>query len=95
MPIGICITMKTEIMLDKAGRVVLPKPVRRQFHLAQGSTLELKVGPETIELRPRMRTPTLVEDHGLLVHEGQPTEDLLHALETSRQRRNRDIAEIW
>ena len=83
--------MKTEIMIDHAGRLILPQPARLQFHLTRGSILDLEVGPEAIVLRPRLRTPTLVEEHGLLVHEGQPVEDMLHAVEKSRHRRDRDV----
>ena len=66
MPFGISNGMKTNLMVDAAGRVVLPQPVRRQFHLMRGSVVDLEVGMEAIVLRPRIRRPTLVEEEGLL-----------------------------
>ena len=93
MAFGIKNGMKTGLTIDAAGRVVLPKPVRRQMHLARGSIVDMEVGPETIVLRPRVRRPTLVEEGGLLVHEGEPDGDLVDAVEQARQRRDRDLAE--
>jgi AbrB family looped-hinge helix DNA binding protein len=84
--------MKTELMIDAAGRVVLPQPVRRQFHLVRGSTVELQVGADAIVLRPHAQRPTLVEEKGLLVHEGTPMGDLLAAVEGDRDRRDREVA---
>ena len=84
--------MKTNLMIDAAGRVVLPQPVRRQFHLMRGSVVDLEVGTEAIVLRPRVRRPTLVEEEGLLVHEGEPVGDLLNATEDDRLRRDHEVA---
>jgi len=84
--------MKTNLMVDAAGRVVLPQPVRRQFHLMRGSVVDLEVEMEAIVLRPRIRRPTLVEEDGLLVHEGEPVGDLLNATEDDRLRRDHEVA---
>ena len=83
--------MKTTLTIDAAGRIVLPQPVRRQFHLRRGSTLDLEVDPDAIILRPTHRTGVLVEDDGLLIHEGQPEGDVAAALGEARTRRDRDI----
>jgi bifunctional DNA-binding transcriptional regulator/antitoxin component of YhaV-PrlF toxin-antitoxin module len=92
MPFAIINGMKTEITMDAAGRVVLPQPVRQQFHLTRGAVMDLEVGQESIILRPRDRTPTLVDDNGILVHEGIPVEDLLNAVDVQRQQRNQAVA---
>jgi len=86
--------MKTpnELMMDGAGRIVLPQPVRRHFHLTRGSTLDMDIQPEAIVLRPHTRQAGLTEDAGLLVHEGTPTGDLLNAVADSRQRRDLQAA---
>ena len=44
--------MTTILTLDKAGRVVLPKPLRDELELAAGDTLELESRGEQITLRP-------------------------------------------
>ena len=84
--------MKTKLTIDAAGRVVLPQPVRRQFHLMRGSTVELRVEADAIVLRPQAVGPTLVEESGLLVHEGVPAGDLVSAVEEARDRRDREVA---
>lgn len=83
--------MKTEIGIDKAGRVVLPQAVRNQFHLVAGDRLSLKVLPDGILLQAQPREAHLVEENGLLVHEGDPTGDLINAVELSRSSRDAHI----
>ena len=83
--------MKSILSIDAAGRIVLPQPVRKHFHLDRGSKLEMQVGPEGILLRPQHYPTSLAEEHGLLVHEGEPTGDLLLAVEAVRERRDRQV----
>ena len=94
MPFGIVNGMKTksELTIDGAGRIVLPQPVRFQFHLTPGSTLDMDIQPEAIVLRPHTRQAGLSEEGGLLVHDGTPTGDLLHAVEDSRRQRDVQVA---
>ena len=91
MPIGILIAMKKLLTVDAAGRVVLPQPVRRRFHLQRGSQLEIQVEPDGIRLRPKAPAPSLSDEDGLLVHEGEPTGDLLAAVEEARIRRDHEV----
>lgn len=44
--------MNTTITVDKAGRVVLPKPVREELHLSAGDALTLESSEDGITLRP-------------------------------------------
>jgi AbrB family looped-hinge helix DNA binding protein len=44
--------MNTTLTVDKAGRVVLPKPVRDELQLSAGDSLELEISEEQIVLRP-------------------------------------------
>ena len=58
------ITMKT-IPIDKAGRVVLPKEVRRRMHLQAGDRMEASIGAEGLILKPVRATPArLVREDG-------------------------------
>ncbi len=60
--------MTAKLRLDKAGRVVLPKPVRDELELAPGDTLELESCGEQITLRPvRVITP-LRKERGVWVY---------------------------
>ena len=45
-------TMVSKLNLDRAGRVVLPKPIRDQFQLEPGESLELESFDDHIVLRP-------------------------------------------
>lgn len=91
MPSAIFDGMKKLLKVDSAGRVVLPQPVRKRFHLTPGSLLELEVEPDGIRLRPRTPAPSLREEDGLLLHEGEPTGDLLHAVEEARALRDEQV----
>ena len=44
--------MNATINMDKAGRIVLPKPVRDELQLSPGDALELEVSEDRIVLRP-------------------------------------------
>lgn len=91
MPFGIIYGMKTSISIDKAGRVVLPQHIRRQFHLVAGDRLDLELQPDGIFLRSHAQRGDLVEDNGLLVHEGEPVGDLARAIELDRASRDADV----
>ncbi|MBN1418845.1 MAG: AbrB/MazE/SpoVT family DNA-binding domain-containing protein [Planctomycetes bacterium] len=82
--------MKKHLRVDRAGRVVLPKPVRRRFHLDCGALLDLEIEERAIILRPLAHEPTLVEDKGLLVHEGEPTGAVEDVVDIVRARRDVD-----
>lgn len=44
--------MTARLTLDKAGRIVLPKPLRDELRLGPGDTLEPENAGERITLRP-------------------------------------------
>ena len=59
------------IKIDKAGRIVLPKPVRERLHLRAGAELELEHRSEGLSLKPVERGPSMVLEKGIWVHLGQ------------------------
>ena len=79
------------LKVDAAGRVLLPQPQRKRFHLTPGSQLEIEVEADGIRLRPQAPVPSLSEEDGLLLYEGEPTGDLLHAVEEVRARRDEQV----
>jgi len=87
--------MTVRLTIDKAGRVVIPKPLRQQLHLAPGDTLEMDRVGEEIILRPVRGTSPLAKEQGVWVFRtGQPlpasaTDDML-----SQIRRERDLANL-
>jgi AbrB family looped-hinge helix DNA binding protein len=83
---GIFYTMNLSI--DHTGRVVLPKPVREQFNLTAGSSMDMTVEANRIVLTPHQERPVLGLKGRLLVHHGSATGDILASIELSRNRRN-------
>ncbi|MEK7406675.1 MAG: AbrB/MazE/SpoVT family DNA-binding domain-containing protein [Acidobacteriota bacterium] len=86
--------MKETVTLDKAGRLVLPKPLRDELHLAPGDTLDLTVEGEQVTLRPRRTAPPLQKERGVWVFRtGEPlsaaeTRQTLRGIREQRARRN-------
>jgi AbrB family looped-hinge helix DNA binding protein len=80
--------------IDKAGRIVVPKPIRDRLGLRTGVDLEVTEGPDGILIRPAARGPRLVREGLLLVHTGElpPGYDLTRAVDEDREDR---IREIW
>ena len=59
--------MNATLTIDKAGRVVLPKPVRDELQLTAGDSLELEVSEDQIVLRPVRNTAGLRKKLGIWV----------------------------
>ena len=84
--------MKTRLTVDRAGRVVLPKPIRVALDLSPGDALELESAEETITLRPVRNDTPLTKEKGVWVFRtGQPlpastTDDVLAEVRGQRDR---------
>ena len=82
--------MTARLTIDKAGRVVIPKPIREELHLEAGDTLELANSGEQITLRPVRGTTPLTKEKGVWVYRtGQPlpastTDEVLRQLREKR-----------
>jgi AbrB family looped-hinge helix DNA binding protein len=59
--------MMTTLTIDRAGRLVLPKPVREELQLAAGDSLELESSEDQIILRPVRGTASLRKKQGVWV----------------------------
>ncbi|HEX4769914.1 MAG TPA: AbrB/MazE/SpoVT family DNA-binding domain-containing protein [Bryobacteraceae bacterium] len=86
--------MNTRLIIDKAGRVVIPKPLREELHLEPGDSLEMETAGEQITLRPVRGTGPLTKEHGVWVfHAGQSlsasdTDDILQQIREERDAAN-------
>ena len=65
---GIIYGMK--LRMDKSGRVVFPKPLRRRLGLASEMELEAVEQPGGILLRPVTQQPSMIQVDGLWIHQG-------------------------
>jgi AbrB family looped-hinge helix DNA binding protein len=86
--------MNTRLTIDKAGRVVIPKPLREELHLEPGDSLEMESAGDQITLRPVRGTGPLTKKHGVWVfHSGQPlpasaTDEMLQLIREERDMAN-------
>ena len=84
--------MSTKITIDRAGRVVLPKPVRDKMRLTPGSTLELESEGEHITLRAVRPQAALHKEFGIWVFQGASTDESIpDLLQESREKRMREL----
>lgn len=83
--------MNTTVTLDKAGRVVIPKTLRDEFHLAPGDSLTLESHGDSVTLRPVRSASALRKEQGIWVfrsgHKLSAVETE-RALDESRQKRD-------
>lgn len=65
--------MVGKLTMDKAGRIVLPKPLRDEMQLQAGDTLELESAGNEIILRPTGNAGQMRKERGVWVfHSGEP-----------------------
>jgi AbrB family looped-hinge helix DNA binding protein len=82
--------VSVRLTIDKAGRVVIPKPLREELHLEPGDALDLETAGEHIILRPVRGTGPLIKEHGVWVYRvGHPlpasaTDEMLQQIRAER-----------
>jgi AbrB family looped-hinge helix DNA binding protein len=65
-----------EAVIDQAGRIVLPKPIRDALGLLPGTKVDISPYGAGLQIVPAGRTARLVEEHGVLVSAGEtPVDD--------------------
>jgi AbrB family looped-hinge helix DNA binding protein len=71
--------MITTLTIDKAGRIVLPKPVRDELQLSPGDSLEVESSEDRVILRPVRGNARIYKKQGVWVmHAGAPlSEDVV------------------
>ena len=87
--------MSTRLIIDKAGRVVIPKPLREELHLEPGDSLEMESAGEKITLRPVRGTGPLTKEHGVWVfHSEEPLPASAADEMLQKIRKERDLANL-
>lgn len=59
-----------KLRIDRSGRIVVPKPLRRRLGVERAGELEAVEQPDGILLRPTKAGPSMVQVDGLWVHQG-------------------------
>jgi AbrB family looped-hinge helix DNA binding protein len=80
-----------ETILDRFGRVVIPKSVRKDIGLEPGAVLRVEKEDGKILLEPLTGEPRLTEKRGVLVFTGVATGDVEAAVESQRKGRIRKV----
>jgi len=84
--------MTAKITIDKAGRVVIPKPLRERLRLGPGDVLALQSEGECIMLQPvRLQAP-LKKEYGIWVYQGEATDaSIAELIDREREKRLGDL----
>ncbi len=91
--------MNTKLTIDGAGRIVIPKPIRKELNLRAGDSLELDSAGDRITLRPLRASGALVKEHGVwVIGSGEPitgeqTDAILRSIREERDMSNFGDAE--
>ena len=86
--------MNATLTIDKAGRVVLPKPVRDALQISPGDSLELESSEDHIVLRPARGRGRMYKKNGMWVFDsGEPlaadvVNQTIQRVRAERDRRN-------
>ena len=84
--------MTTKLTLDRAGRVLIPKPLRKELHLAPGDILQLESEGEQITLRPIRPKALLKKERGVWVYQGETTDaSITGVIDREREKRSREL----
>ena len=59
------------LKIDKAGRILLPKPIRDRLGLRAGAGVEIVETADGIVLKPIVDQPAMEKINGLWVHHGR------------------------
>jgi AbrB family looped-hinge helix DNA binding protein len=87
--------MNARLIIDKAGRVMIPKRLRERLHLKAGDTLEMESAGEQITLRPVGGTGPVTKEHGVWVFRaGHPLPASIADEMRQQIRKERDLANL-
>ena len=80
-----------ETIVDRFGRIVIPKKIRDDFNLEAGTQIRFEESEQGIVLKPIHGEPYLRWKDGVLVFSGSPLEDIGNALAKHREERSRSV----
>lgn len=86
--------MNSRMIIDEAGRVMLPKLLRDELHLEPGDAIDIESAGEQITLRPVRESALMREKQGIPVfYTGEPlsastTNEILEQIREERERAN-------
>lgn len=81
-----------QVAIDKFGRVLIPKVIRRHLGIKPGSILQIEEHADDILLKLVEAKSPLERKQGVLVFTGEATEDLESVIQQERERRLEDLS---
>ena len=81
-----------ETIVDRFGRIVIPKKIREDFNLQAGTQVRFEESEQGIVIKPVYGEPNLHWKDGVLVFSGFAVGELRDALEKHREDRARNIS---
>jgi AbrB family looped-hinge helix DNA binding protein len=76
-----------QVVIDKFGRVVIPKATRTHLGILEGSAMELKEQEHSILLILKDQEPPLKRNNGILIYTGEATDNIEDAVYQDRSSR--------
>lgn len=84
--------MTTKLTLDKAGRVLIPKSLRQEWHLSPGDTLQMESQGGQITLRPVRPKALIKKERGVWVYQGESSHlSVTGVIDREREKRLREL----
>lgn len=84
--------MSARISIDKKGRIVLPKSLRKKLRVRTGDALLIEAEGDCITLRPIRREALLKKEYGIWVYQGEPSNTSIAGLiDAEREKRVREL----
>jgi len=82
------------LKIDRAGRILLPKPIRERLGLWAGMDIEVVEADDGLILRPLKRRASMIQVDGLWVHRGKlaRASDFDPLLAEGREERMRQVS---
>jgi len=78
-------------MLDRFGRIAIPKRIRDNLHLGPGSPIRIEEVDDGIVIKPIYGEPNLVDKDGVLVFSGAAIGSVEDALGKHRMERSKTV----
>jgi AbrB family looped-hinge helix DNA binding protein len=76
-----------EAVIDKFGRIVIPKKIRDHLGLTPGTHLEVREVDDAVIVRPADVAPSVRDEDGIIVYTGARRGDIEGAVDRLRQER--------
>ena len=82
-----------KLLIDRSGRIVVPKRIRERLGFRPDSEIEAVEQPGGILLRPAHEKPSMVRVDGLWVHQGvaEPKANWDRVVEDAREERTQSV----